>query len=142
MTNRGSMLILVVEDDLDIGELLCEVLNDEGFQVLWARSAEQALQQLESVHPALITLDLNLSGMQGADLLRLLHADPVRWHIPVMVVSANLVQTEDVRLLARDVLPKPFQLDTLLARVAAIVAKPPLLEPTATEPDAPSGPTS
>ena len=76
--------ILVIDDDLHIGNLLEELLTRAGYQVRRAYSGTEALLLLESAPPDLVLLDLMLPGLSGEELL------PRIENIPVIVVSAKV----------------------------------------------------
>lgn len=107
--------ILVVDDDIHIGNLLQEALEAEGFQVSRAYSGTEAVLALDRERPDLILLDLMLPGLSGEQVL------PRLAGVPVIVVSARAdVDSKTALLLggAADYVTKPFALRELLARVA------------------------
>ena len=107
--------ILIIDDDIAIGNLEQEVLEREGYSVLRAYSGTEAQMLLKNVRPNLILLDLMLPGLSGEELLPQLRG------IPVIVVSAKVSVQDKVSLLlggAADYLTKPFDTKELLARVA------------------------
>ena len=107
--------ILIIDDDIAIGNLEQEVLQRAGYAVLRAYSGTEALLVLKGNRPALILLDLMLPGLSGEELLPRLKG------IPTIVVSAKVAVQDRVELLlggAADYLPKPFDTKELLARVA------------------------
>ncbi|MGN1002464.1 MAG: response regulator transcription factor [Oscillospiraceae bacterium] len=107
--------ILIIDDDLPIGNLLEELLRGEGYGVWRAYSGTEALLVLERARPDLVLLDLMLPGLSGEELLPRLKG------IPVIVVSARADLDSKVELLlggAADYITKPFSTRELLARVA------------------------
>lgn len=107
--------ILVIDDDVNIGNLEQEILEQEGYAVLRAYSGTEALLLLKDAHPSLALLDLMLPGLSGEELLPKLRG------IPVIVVSAKSAVEDRVSLLlggAADYLTKPFAAKELVARVA------------------------
>lgn len=107
--------ILVIDDDVTIGNLEEEILEQAGYAVLRAYSGTEALLLLKTARPDLILLDLMLPGLSGEALLPQIRA------IPVIVVSAKVTVRDKVDLLlggAVDYLTKPFDTAELLARVA------------------------
>lgn len=107
--------ILVIDDDVHIGDMLEEVLLREGYAVSRAYSGTEALLVLSARRPDLILLDLMLPGLSGEELL------PKISGIPVIVVSAKVDIDSKVALLlggAVDYVTKPFNMNELLARVA------------------------
>ncbi len=107
--------ILVIDDDVYIGDMLEELLAREGYEVLRAYSGTEALLLLEDRPPDLALLDLMLPGLSGEEVL------PHLAGVPVIVLSARAEVEEKVALLlggAADYLTKPFDTRELLARVA------------------------
>src|SRR3954468_6063355 len=81
--------VFIVEDDLDFGAALAELLADEGFRPLCFTSAQQALARVRHQIPALIITDVVRPGMSGGELVKALRADE-RWRdIPVVVVTGG-----------------------------------------------------
>lgn len=113
--------ILIVDDDVCIGDMLQEVLVKEGYQTARAYSGTEALLYLSGNRPDLILLDLMLPGLSGEELLPLIEG------IPVIVVSARSETADKVDLLlsgANDYITKPFDTDELLARIAVQLRRP------------------
>lgn len=106
--------ILIIDDDIYIGNMLEEVLVKEGYAVLRAYSGTEALLVLSLQKPDLILLDLMLPGLSGEEVL------PKIKGIPVIVVSAKSDVNNKVNLLlggAADYITKPFDMKELLARI-------------------------
>lgn len=106
--------ILIVDDDVYIGDMLEEILTKEGYRTARAYSGTEALMYLSSARPDLILLDLMLPGLSGEQLLPLIKG------IPVIVVSAKAEVSDKVELLlggACDYITKPFDTAELLARI-------------------------
>ena len=107
--------ILVVDDDIHIGNMLEEVLDRAGYGVLRAYSGTEAAMLLERDTPDLVLLDLMLTGLSGEELLSKIKGTPV------IVVSAKIDVENKVDLLlggAVDYVTKPFNTKELLARIA------------------------
>lgn len=107
--------ILIIDDDLHIGNMLEELLIREGYGVLRAYSGTEALLLLKEARPDLVLLDLMLPGLSGEEVL------PILGGIPVIIVSAKIDVDNKVRLLldgAADYVTKPFDTKELLARIA------------------------
>lgn len=112
--------IAVIDDDVHIGNVLTELLNREGYDVLRAYSGTEALLLLERNRPDLILLDLMLPGLSGEEVL------PRIQGIPTIVVSAKADVQDKVNLLlggAADYITKPFDTAELLARIAVQLRK-------------------
>lgn len=127
------MKIFLLEDDAAIQEFLLRALDEAGFDVDAAMSAEAALGKvIEGGHDALI-VDLNLPGMDGLRFIERCRAHGVS--APVLILSARRSVDERVLGLERggdDYLTKPFSLAELLARLRALLrrAGPPQAEAT------------
>ena len=107
--------ILIVDDDLHIGNMVEEVLTKEGYGVLRAYSGSEAVLLLSQKKPDLVLLDLMLPGLSGEEVL------PKIKGIPVIIVSAKADVDNKVELLlggAADYITKPFHPKELLARIA------------------------
>lgn len=112
--------IAVIEDDIDIGDMLCDLLKRENYEVLRAYSGTEALYLLEKDKPSLILLDLMLPGISGEEVLSHIH------NIPTIVLSARADISDKVRLLlggAADYMTKPFDTNELLARISVQLRK-------------------
>ncbi|MCI9601467.1 MAG: response regulator transcription factor [Lachnospiraceae bacterium] len=106
--------ILVIDDDVHIGNMLEETLEREGYQVSRAYSGTEALLVLQAGKPDLVLLDLMLPGLGGEEVLPRLSG------IPVIVMSAKAGVEDKVTLLlggAADYVTKPFDMKELLARI-------------------------
>jgi CheY-like chemotaxis protein len=123
MTVGTPPLVLVVDDDPDILEAICEILAMEGYRVAQARHGAEALARVAAERPDLILLDLMMPVMDGvafAEALRTRHPGG----IPTLVISADANPERAGGLQARAFLAKPFDLETLLAQVAAATGGP------------------
>lgn len=112
--------ILIIDDDIYIGNMLEEVLTKEGYQVLRAYSGTEALLVLSSSTPDLILLDLMLPGLSGEEVL------PRISKFPVIILSAKADLDSKVNLLlggASDYVTKPFEIKELLARITVVLRK-------------------
>lgn len=112
--------IAVIDDDIPIGDMLTEVLTQEGYTVLRAYSGTEALYLLSHNKPDLVLLDLMLPGASGEEVL------PHIENIPVIVLSAKVDVQDKVDLLlsgAVDYMTKPFDMKELLARITVQLRK-------------------
>ncbi len=106
--------ILIIEDDVEIGNLEQTVLEEEGFLCIRAYSGTEAVLVLKSETPDLIILDLMLPGLSGEEVLKGITG------IPVIAVSAKGTVNDRVDVLmggASDYITKPFSPRELVARV-------------------------
>ena len=121
MTKRAARPVLVIEDDPSVAHLLRDVLEDEGHTVLWHMSGRDGLRAARTLRPQMVLLDLGLPDTHGLDVLRALKSDPKTEAIPVVIVSAvsNLARAGALEGAAA-VIPKPFDVDDLLAEVGRV----------------------
>ena len=106
--------IMIIDDDVNIGNMLEELLQREGYATLRAYSGTEARLILSLQKPDLILLDLMLPGLNGVELL------PEIKHTPVTVLSAKTDVSRKLELLldgACDYVTKPFDTRELLARI-------------------------
>ena len=108
--------LLIVEDDINVGNMLQEALELEGYRVMRAYSGTEALMVLEKSKPDMVLLDLMLPGLTGQELITKLDG------IPTIVLSARSDLDSKVELLKKgacDYVTKPFVISELLARIEA-----------------------
>lgn len=117
------MRLLLVEDDRNLGKATADGLR-ENFAVDWVLSSEEAEDALRTTSYALIVLDINLPGKSGLEFLNSLRNESN--NIPVLLLTARDAvrhRIEGLNAGADDYLVKPFDLDELLARCAALVRR-------------------
>lgn len=124
MTERqlsARALVLVVDDDPDILEPICEILEAERYRVARARNGVEALEQVAREAPDVILLDLMMPVMDGSSFARALRTSRFSRGvpIPIVVISADGRPEDAVALGARAFLAKPFAIDALLRELAA-----------------------
>jgi DNA-binding response OmpR family regulator len=118
------MRLLLVEDDLMIGESVVDLLRAEGYALDWVQDGETADDTLDSQSYDLILLDLGLPRRDGLAVLRRLRARKDR--TPVLIATAR--DALEARVLglnmgADDYVIKPYELDELLARIRALIRR-------------------
>lgn len=118
------MRILLVEDDLMIGEALCVALRDAAYAVDWVRDGETALRVLDNQEHQAALLDLGLPRRDGLEVLKKLRANG--GILPVIIITARgelEVRVKGLDLGADDYLVKPFDIEELLARLRAALRR-------------------
>ena len=106
--------IAVIEDNVITGDMISDILSEEGFQVIRAYSGTEALYLLKHKRPDLILLDLILPGLDGEGVLEHIKG------IPVIVLSSMAEVENKIHLLnegACDYITKPFDRKELIARI-------------------------
>jgi two-component system cell cycle response regulator DivK len=121
-------LILIVEDNDKNLKLVRDVLQVKGFRTLEAGTAEDGIKLAGAHKPDLILMDIHLPGMNGIDALRVLRADAATAAIPVIAVTASVMQQD--RKLITDAgfdgyVGKPINLKEFLDAVNGMLAKNP-----------------
>jgi two-component system, cell cycle response regulator len=117
-------LILVADDSLVVRAVVCDQLEEEGYEVVQAVDGESALAQCAIMRPDAILLDIEMPGLDGYQVLARLKADPKLSDIPVVFLTGR-TSTDDMvgglRAGAHDYLRKPFEPAELLARIGGAV---------------------
>jgi len=117
---NGPKRILAIEDDAELSYLYQSFLTEEGYEVLLARDAYEALRRLRDPPPDVILLDLMLPGADGYTLLQEMRARPDLRDVPVIVVSASLPPNRYHVAGADAVVQKPFEFDRLLRTIQEV----------------------
>ncbi|HTZ11025.1 MAG TPA: response regulator transcription factor [Candidatus Margulisiibacteriota bacterium] len=118
--------ILIVEDDKDIIKMLEYNLSREGFKTSSVRDGEDALDEVASLHPDLILLDLMLPTMDGLEVCKELKADSKTSSIPIIMLTAKSQESDKIvglELGADDYMTKPFSPKELIARIRAVLRR-------------------
>ena len=116
--------ILVVEDEPANMELVVDLLEVAGYEVLQSTTAEDGISTAKSAIPDIILMDINLPDMDGLKATKILKADPVTANIPVIAFTAS-VTTEDLnKYLGIDfasIIKKPINTREFAKQVAAFM---------------------
>ena len=114
-------MIMVVEDEPNIGALVRTYLERAGYQALWVRSGEEALAELRRHPIKLVVLDIGLPGIDGFEVCRRIAGE-----VPVIMLTARDEEPDRVAGLevgADDYVAKPFSPRELTARVKAVLRR-------------------
>jgi CheY-like chemotaxis protein len=111
-------IVLVIDDDPEALELLGRTLERAGVTVVKASEGREALKLARNLHPAAITLDVLMPGMDGWEVLGELKADPETRDIPVIMVTMTNDRNLGYTLGATDFLTKPVRRDQLIELLA------------------------
>ena len=118
--------ILVVEDNADNMKLITWLLEDDGFSLCAAGSAEEALDLVETRSFDPVLMDISLPGMDGMEATRRLRAKPEYENVPVIAVTAHAVRGAAEKILASGVsalATKPIDEDELLRTIRSFLSK-------------------
>lgn len=127
-----SRRILVVDDDREVVRLITAYLTQAGYETLAAYDGDTAVHMLRREQPDLLLLDLMLPGKDGWDITRLVRADPALAHIPIIMLTARVDDTDKIvglELGADDYVTKPYNPREVVARVRARLRQPGAIPP-------------
>jgi two-component system phosphate regulon response regulator PhoB len=119
-------LVLVVEDEASLATMLRYNLEKQGFRVEEALDGQEAMARIEEVAPDIVLLDWMLPVMSGIEVCRQIRRRPSTRDLPVIMVTARTEEQDAVRGLntgADDYITKPFSMDSLLARMRALLRR-------------------
>ena len=116
--------VLIIEDDKIMGQMIAEILDDVGFEVVTAANGATAFEKLAQHAVDFIILDILLPEMDGFDVYSALQANPDTKDIPVMIVTAWADERNIERASKMGIphfLPKPFTEDELLYAILTLL---------------------
>lgn len=110
--------ILIIDDDTDLLDLLVLLLSDYGYLDQTNNTGVNFFDQIEEFKPGIILLDINLSGLNGRDILKAIKSTKNTFGIPVIMISADESLYNTIGPFgANDVVRKPFDFDHLTKRI-------------------------
>jgi len=109
----GRPSLVVIDDDPSVLDLMSRFLTKEGFDVHTANNGRDGLELAKTVHPAAITTDVMMPGMDGWSVITALKADPATAHIPIILVTITDGREMGVALGVFDYLAKPVDWNRL-----------------------------
>ena len=119
-------MIWCVDDDKTILDIEVYTLESMGFKAKGFADGISMLQELKSVKPELIVLDIMLPGEDGVEILRKLRADPATKKVPVIMATAKGTEIDKIQSLdagADDYLVKPFGVMEMVSRIKAVLRR-------------------
>jgi K+-sensing histidine kinase KdpD/DNA-binding response OmpR family regulator len=120
-SDNGDKTLLVADDDPHIRELLRQELTAEGYQVFEAKDGREALEQVKTIHPDLVILDILMPELSGFDVAAVIKNDPRTMGLPIVVISVLEDKKRGFRLGVDRYLTKPINVQTLLHEVQALL---------------------
>ena len=114
---QTSNEILIVDDEAPIAEMLSEVLQDEGYAIRIAHDGASALLEIIKRPPGLVLLDVAMPVMLGSDLLVYLRRHGFS-DLPIIIMTAGLSPLVYLAQGATEVIPKPFDVNLVVEKVA------------------------
>ncbi len=129
--------ILLIEDTESLGEIICEILTLEGFEVTWARDGQEGLELFSKVKPDLVITDLVMPRLNGLEVIGRIRVSHAAETFPVIILSAR-TSPEDLdagyKAGANVYLKKPCQSKVLIDTIRELLATPESSSPPKTEP--------
>ncbi len=119
-------IILVVEDEVPLVTLLRYNLEKQGFRVEEAADGQEALVRVSEQRPDLVLLDWMLPSLSGIEVCRQIRRRATTRDLPIIMVTARTEDQDAVRALdtgADDYITKPFTMESLLARIRALLRR-------------------
>jgi two-component system, OmpR family, phosphate regulon response regulator PhoB len=126
MSGSTKPMVLVVEDEASLVTMLRYNLEKQGFRVEEAADGQEALTRIAETQPDLVLLDWMLPVVSGIEVCRQIRRRPATRELPVIMLTARTEDQDAVRALntgADDYVTKPFNLDSLLARMRALLRR-------------------
>jgi DNA-binding response OmpR family regulator len=120
---QAHATVLLVEDEHSIGSMTRGYLERHGYRVVWVRSGEEALAEVERHPVRIVVLDIRLPGIDGFDVARVLRT---KSDVPILMLTARDEEPDRVaglELGADDYLTKPFSPRELVARMKAVLRR-------------------
>jgi CheY-like chemotaxis protein len=124
MTELTQWKVILVDDEPDCLNLLCEILTMQGVEVHHAAGGKQCLALLESITPTLVVVDLAMPKPDGWDVLAAIRASPATAHVPVIAITAY----SSPRVVERAcqagfnaLIPKPIKAEPFLSKLKEVV---------------------
>ncbi len=121
---NSTIRILIAEDELALNDLLQDALKMAGYETVSARHGQEAVKLIREKNPDLVILDINMPRMDGFEVLEKIRGENNT--VPVIVLTARDEKGDKVqgfRLGADDFVTKPFGLEELVLRVAAVLRR-------------------
>lgn len=115
--------VLVVDDEPDIRQVLAYVLGDEGYEVYEASDGHTALELIDREHPDIIILDMKMPGMDGWNFVRQYRERHDHRAAIIVLTAAQDAARRGADVDADGYVSKPFDLDVLVERVAAMASR-------------------
>lgn len=123
---NSKSIILYVEDNFDNRNLIRRVLEAEGYAMVEAGNAEEAMSMIISAHPDLILMDINMPGVDGYTLTSRIKSTPGFAQVPIVAVTANVMRGDRERSLEAGCdgyIQKPIDIDILSQQIGRFLSR-------------------
>ena len=121
---EGDRTVLVIENDQSFAKVLLDMARDKGYKAVVEFDGETGLKAAREIRPDAITLDIDMPGMDGLEVLDRLKRDPETRHVPVHIISGMEQRGEGLKAGAIAFLQKPVSkeaLDAAFARISSFI---------------------
>jgi CheY-like chemotaxis protein/signal transduction histidine kinase len=121
---EGDRTVLVIENDQNFARVLLDMAREKGFKAVVELDGEAGLTAAREIRPDAITLDIDMPGMDGLEVLDRLKRDPDTRHVPVHIISGVEEKREGLKAGAIAFLAKPVSkegLDAAFARISSFI---------------------
>jgi len=118
----GSKTVLHIEDNFDNRLLVRRLLQADGFEVMEAENAHQAMDALKAIIPDLILMDINMPDIDGYTLTLQIKSTPALQNIPVVAITANVMRGDREKVFKAGCdgyIEKPIDVDRFVEQVTA-----------------------
>ena len=115
--------LLIIEDNLELGTILCDFLARDGYSLYYAKTGEEGMEYLRNNTVKLVLLDLMLPGIDGFGVCKQIRQEG---NIPIVIMSAKVDKQDKLsglELGADDYIEKPFDIDILSAKIGALLRR-------------------
>lgn len=123
---NAAMRFLIIDDSVTMRRIIANILNRLGYpEVVHAANGREALDRLSSEQVDLVITDWYMPEMNGLDFVKALRTSPATSHIPIVIVTANAASDDIQHALELGVnsyILKPFTVDTMRDKIAALLA--------------------
>ncbi|MES2071902.1 MAG: Hpt domain-containing protein [Pseudomonadota bacterium] len=123
---RTQHIVMVVDDSLTVRRVTQRLLSREGYQVVLAKDGIDALEQLQSITPDVMLVDIEMPRMDGFDLTRNVRSDARTTHIPIIMITSRTADKHKnyaYELGVNEYFGKPYREDDLLAAITRFVGE-------------------
>ncbi len=123
-SSEEAITVLYVEDDVNNRILIRRVLVAEGFDVIEAPSAMQAIEKVKKMRPDIILMDINMPEMDGYTLTALFKENPNLFGVPIIALTANVMRGDRERTLEAGCdgyIQKPVDIDLLPQQIRRFI---------------------
>jgi chemosensory pili system protein ChpA (sensor histidine kinase/response regulator) len=125
-TQPKVRLAMVVDDSLTVRKVTQKLLIREGWEVVLAKDGIDALEQLQTIRPAIMLVDIEMPRMDGFDLTRNVRSDSLLSHIPIIMITSRIADKHREYALSLGVtvyMGKPYHDEALLAAMEHLLVE-------------------